>query len=65
MSARAIQDQKAIAPQTLVQPAVQGKAVVPAGAHRGIRWLPSKCDLTFSTIAEKKPLGEPLDGAFA
>lgn len=35
MSARAIQDQKASAPETFVQRAVQGNAVVPAGAHRG------------------------------
>jgi DNA-binding LytR/AlgR family response regulator len=35
MSARAIQDQKADAAETFVQPAVQGNAVVPAGVHPG------------------------------
>jgi DNA-binding LytR/AlgR family response regulator len=35
MSARPIQDQKAIAPEAFVHPAVQGDAVVPAGAYDG------------------------------
>jgi DNA-binding LytR/AlgR family response regulator len=34
MSARAIQDQKASAPETFVQRSVQGNAIVPVGAHR-------------------------------
>jgi len=54
MSARAIQDQKAIAPETLVQQSFQRKPVIPAGALQGTRLQPSKCDLiTFSTMPKR------------
>jgi len=66
MSARAIQDQKAIAPETFVLQAVQGKAVVPAGAHQGntIASIEMRPDYVLDN-AEKKQLGKALDGAFA
>ena len=63
MSARAIQDRKA--PETFVQQAVQGKADVAAGAHQGSTIATTEMRPDVSIVAEKKQLGEPLDGAFA
>jgi hypothetical protein len=64
MSARAIQDQKAIAPETFVQQAVRGNAIVPAGGHQGNTAIEMRPDCVLHN-AEEKQLGKLLDGAFA
>jgi two-component system LytT family response regulator len=66
MSARAIQDQKAIASGTFVQQAVHGNALVPSSAHQGhtIATIEMGADYVFKSAAEKQ-LNKPLDRAFA
>jgi len=59
MSARAIQDQKAIALETFVQHVVRGNAVVPADAHQGNVTIEMRVDCVLDN-AEEKPLGKPL-----
>jgi LytTr DNA-binding domain len=64
MGARAIQDQKTIAPETFVQPAVCGKPVIPSGAHQGntIATTEMGTDCVLDSAPEKR-WGKPLDGA--
>jgi DNA-binding LytR/AlgR family response regulator len=64
MSARPIQDQKAIAPETFVHPAVQGDAVVSAGAYEGnmIATIQMQSDCILENAAEKEPFHARRNG---